>query len=507
MPRDTPPIIARAHDHPDNLALIDDAGQLTYGELLDQSAAAAGVLLAGAKDLQGRRVAFLTPPGIDHVVVQWGIWRAGGVAVPLCTMHPEPELAHVISDSQAEILVAHPSFQDVITRLSQTHRARLLSTEELATSGGAPSELPGVGCDRNAMLVYTSGTTGKPKGAVSTHGILDAQIRSVVEAWGWSCSDRILHALPLHHLHGILNLLCSALYSGATCEFLPRFDAQRVWQRIASQEPLTLMMAVPTMYAKLIDAYDRSPETERAAMTAGCKRLRLMVSGSAALPVRTLERWREISGHTLLERYGMTELGMALGNPLDGPRRPGHVGQPFPGVEVRIVDDNGAVVEAGTRGRLQVRGPNVFAGYFGKPEATRASFTEDGFFETGDVAQLDGDSYRILGRESVDIIKTGGYKVSALEIEAALREHPAVSDVAVVGVADAQWGQRVAAAIIVNDGFELALEPLRAWAKERLAHYKVPTLLECVEDFPRNALGKVQKPAVLELFGERAPEP
>jgi len=300
-----------------------------------------------------------------------------------------------------------------------------------------------------------------------------------------------------------VNVLACALWSGARCDMLGQFDALETWARIARTD-LTLFMAVPTIYHKLIAAWEAAPPEQRREWSAGCGRMRLMVSGSAALPVRTLERWREISGHTLLERYGMTEIGMALSNPLRGERRPGFVGTPLPGVEVRLVDERGAPVVAGTPGELQVRGPTVFLEYWRRPDATAAAF-QDGWFRTGDVAALERGSYRILGRSSVDIIKTGGYKISALEIEEVLRTHPAVAECAVVGVEDAEWGERVCAALELAPACDLTLSELQGWVKERLAPYKVPRALSVVRALPRNALGKVMKPEVAKLF--RAPHP
>jgi malonyl-CoA/methylmalonyl-CoA synthetase len=224
-----------------------------------------------------------------------------------------------------------------------------------------------------------------------------------------------------------------------------------------------------------------------------------MVSGSAALPVRTLERWREISGHTLLERYGMTEIGMALSNALHGERRPGSVGAPLPGVTVRLVDEQGVVVAAGEPGEIEVRGPAVFLEYWRRPEATRDAFRA-GWFRTGDMAALEGGMYRILGRTSVDIIKTGGFKVSALEIEEVLRTHPAIAECAVVAAEDAEWGERVCVAVELQPGAELTLDALQDWARERLAPYKVPRSLACVPALPRNAMGKVVKRDVALLF-------
>jgi malonyl-CoA/methylmalonyl-CoA synthetase len=227
-----------------------------------------------------------------------------------------------------------------------------------------------------------------------------------------------------------------------------------------------------------------------------------MVSGSAALPVQTLARWREITGHTLLERYGMTEIGMALSNPLRGERHPGSVGAPLPGVEVRLVDEEGTSVSDGTPGEIEVRGPNVFTEYWGRPDATRDAF-RDGWFRTGDVAVREDGAYRILGRTSVDIIKTGGFKVSALEIEEVLRTHPAIAECAVVGVSDEAWGERVSAAVELRQGAALSLDDLQQWAKLQLAPYKIPRALQQVSALPRNAMGKVVKPEVAGLFKSR----
>jgi len=264
-------------------------------------------------------------------------------------------------------------------------------------------------------------------------------------------------------------------------------------------------MAVPTMYAKLFEAFDAADDGRRAAWSAAAGRLRLATSGSAALPVGLAERWRSIAGAIPLERYGMTEIGMALSNPLDpAGRRAGHVGAPLPGVEVRIVDEAGSDAGDGP-GELWVRGPSVFAGYFGDAAATAASFT-DGWFRTGDVARRDEGAFRLLGRASVDILKTGGEKVSALEIEEVLREHPAIAEVAVVGVPDPTWGDRVVAAVVATAGQAAACTPeaIRAWAKERLAPFKVPKDVVVLDGLPRNAMGKVQKPAIVQRV-TRAP--
>ena len=493
-----PVLCERAASHPTRTAVVDAAGNHTYQQLLDASARVASRLLDGRPDLEEARIAFFVSPGFQHVAIQWGIWRAGGIAVPLALTYPPAELEYVIRDAEASAVVAEAGAgaTAMLGPLAKAADARFLTVADALA--GEPGTLPSVAPDRRAMMVYTSGTTGKPKGVVTTHANLEAQITALVEAWAWSDADRILLVLPLHHVHGIINVVSCALWAGAVCETLPKFDADLTWERIASGR-LTLFMAVPTIYSRLITAWDSATPERRAAMSAGCRGMRLMVSGSAALPVQTLERWREISGHTLLERYGMTELGMALSNPLHGDRRPGFVGAPLPGVEVRLVDENGVPVPPGTPGEIEVRGPNVFLEYWRRPDATLHAFRE-GWFRTGDTAVVDNGSYRILGRSSIDIIKTGGFKVSALEIEEELRTHPAVAECAVVAVPDAEWGERICAAVELRENQTLELGELQRWAKERLAPYKLPRALTCVAALPRNAMGKVVKPEVVKLF-------
>jgi malonyl-CoA/methylmalonyl-CoA synthetase len=499
------PLIARAIGHGDRLAIVDGSGRHTYADLLNASARVAAALLAGQPDLAEARVAFVTPPDFSYVAVQWGAWRAGGIAVPVATSHPPSEWEYALRDSGASIAVAGAGFGDSFGRVAELAGIRTL-TAAAALGGSSASRWPSVPLERRAMMVYTSGTTGRPKGAVSTHANLTSQIRCLIEAWGWTAGDRIVLVLPLHHVHGIVNVLGCALWAGAVCEMLSGFDARAVWDRLASGEP-TLFMAVPTIYRKLIQAWEAAPPALQRYWSDGAAGLRLMVSGSAALPVSTLERWRELTGHTLLERYGMTEIGMALSNPLVGERRPGFVGMPLPGVQVRLANDAGHEVDPGTPGEIEVRGESVFLEYWGRDDATRAAF-RDGWFRTGDVAVLERGAYRILGRTSVDIIKSGGYKLSALEIEDVLRDHPAILECAVVGTPDPDYGERVAAAVELRPGESLELDGLTLWAKERLAPYKIPRALRVVAALPRNAMGKVTKPDVAALFAPpRSPSP
>lgn len=487
------PLIVRAHTFNERIAIQCGPETYTYSELLDRSEKLAFALLAGRSDLEEARIAFLAPPGFAYVCMQWGIWRAGGIAVPLCEKHPLPSMEYVIEDTAAHRILCTPEFEAMLAPLET--QCPILFFEALQSDIGT---LPELRPERRAMILYTSGTTGLPKGVVTTHANIEAQITALTTSWEWEKEDHVLNVLPLHHVHGIINMLSCALWSGACCEFLPKFDADAVFDRFRSGE-INLFMAVPTIYFKLIARYNELSAAEQKEISAALNTFRLMVSGSAALPVSVLEEWREISGHTLLERYGMTEMGMAISNPYRGERRPGYIGQPLPGVTVRLADENGNTLGPDTPGEIQVKGPNVFSEYWGKPQETAKTFTEDGWFLTGDVAVLEHDSYRILGRNSVDIIKSGGYKISALEIEEVLRTHPMVKDCAVIGIPDDEWGEVVAAGI-VSGNEPLNVEEIRNWLKGQMPAYKLPRQFMELEELPRNVLGKVTKNALKDLF-------
>ncbi len=492
------PLFTRASDFGARTAIVSPEGTFSYADLTRASAAIATALLQGRPDLAGDRVGLLVPPGWTYATISWGIWRAGGVSVPMAVSHPSAELEHVLDDAGISAIVVHPDLVARIEPAAAARKIRLLLTGDVEDAS-TQAPLPTLSPDRPCLILYTSGTTGRPKGAVLSHGNIQAQVESLSEAWKWSADDRVLLHLPLHHVHGIVNVLTSALWNGATCEIVPVFRPTEVWDRLASNT-LTLYMAVPTVYARLIDAWDAADPDTQSAWARGAQGCRLMISGSAALPVPTLERWEGITGHRLLERYGMTEIGMALSNPLAGERRPGHVGTPLPSVQVRLADEADRPVEAGAPGEIQVRGATVFSSYWRRPQETAAAFTQDGWFRTGDHAVVERGSFRILGRSSVDILKTGGEKISALEIEDVLRTHAGVADCAVVGVPDPEWGERVCAAVIRKPNTEVSVQDLRAHAKSLLAPYKVPKQILIVPELPRNAMGKVTKPAVRTLF-------
>jgi len=490
-------LIKRAGDFVQRTAVEDWTGNFTYADLLRVSRFAALNLLGDEEDLGEKRVAFVVPPGFEYVALKLGVWRAGGVSVPLGIAHSPREIEYVIKDSGAETVVFHPDLAHKLEGVLHDAGVRFRKLPDVFRP--AHGELSGISEERRAMIIYTSGTTSKPKGVVSTHLGIKAQINSMTEAWEWTPEDSILNVLPLHHLHGILNIVLCCLWSGARCVMMDGFNAREVWKRFEEKD-LTLFMGVPTIYSKLIDAWDDSSAGERRRMRDCLPGFRLMVSGSAALPVSVLEKWKEISGQVLLERYGMTEIGMALSNPYRGERLPGRVGVAMPGVEVGIFDENDRRLGVEEQGEIRVRGRSVFLEYWRKPQETESVFRY-GWFKTGDIAFLErGGSYRILGRESVDIIKSGGYKISALEIEEVLIEHPLIEECAVVGVPDPSWGERVGAALVSREGLSIDLEELRNWASDKLARYKLPTRLLLLSSLPRNSMGKVTKNRIKQSF-------
>ena len=491
------PLIARAHMHARSVAFRTATTLHTYQQLLDRSAALGSALLGEEEDLNEARVALLVSPGFEYAAAQWAIWRAGGIKLPICLSATEPEWEYALTDSGVSILMVDAAMVGKISPLCQKLGVRLVNIDSITT---APTKLlPEISTERRAMILYTSGTTSKPKGVVTTHANIQAQIESLVQAWEWSAADRIPMFLPLHHIHGIINIVSCALWSGATIEPFAKFDAATIFARVRA-DAYTVFMAVPTIYVKLIQALEAASPADRAAIVTGFSKMRLMVSGSAALPASVHEQWTALTGQKLLERYGMTEIGMAISNPYHGERRPGAVGLALPGVEVRLKSETGVIITGEDEpGEIQVRGPGVFRAYWNRPAASAESF-DDGWFRTGDMAVRERGYYRIMGRLSVDIIKSGGYKLSALEIEATLLEHPNICECAVIGLPDDTWGEAVTAVVVLKDNTSLTLPALREWGKSRLSVYKSPQRLLVVKELPRNAMGKVTKPAVRKLF-------
>ncbi|XP_015351436.2 malonate--CoA ligase ACSF3, mitochondrial isoform X3 [Marmota marmota marmota] len=524
----TAPVFTRALAFGDRLALVDQHGHHTYRDLYYRSLRLSREICRLCNcvdgDLREERVSFLCANDVSYVIAQWASWMSGGIAVPLFRKHPEAQLEYFIRDSRSSVVVAGQEYVELLRPVVRRLGVPLLPLSPAiyleAAEKPAEGQVQGQQWewewrDRGAMIFYTSGTTGRPKGALSTHRNIAAVVTGLVHAWAWTRDDVILHVLPLHHVHGVVNKLLCPLWVGATCVMLPEFSAQQVWEKFLSSETprINMFMAVPTIYAKLLGYYDQhfTQPHVRDFVRAVCEEnIRLMVSGSAALPTPLLEQWKHATGHTLLERYGMTEIGMALSNPLAETRLPGSVGTPLPGVEVRIVseglqkegcpyavhaegDESGTKVSPGfeeKEGELLVRGPSVFREYWDKPEETRSAFTSDGWFRTGDTAVFKDGKYWIRGRTSVDIIKTGGYKVSALEVERHLLAHPSIADVAVIGIPDVTWGQRVTAVVTLREGHSLSLRDLKEWARGTLSPLlseRTPLSLESVP-FPFSIL-------------------
>eukprot|EP00455_Lapot_gusevi_P054520 TRINITY_DN8757_c0_g1_i1.p1 TRINITY_DN8757_c0_g1~~TRINITY_DN8757_c0_g1_i1.p1 ORF type:complete len:528 (-),score=41.34 TRINITY_DN8757_c0_g1_i1:110-1693(-) len=481
-------------------AVSSQGSNFRYADLLKDSNELATKLkdTLNCSDLSEKRVAFLCPATYEYVVAQWATWQAGGLAVPLCVTHPTPELEYYIQDSQASVLVGHSSFRSTLQPIAEKFQLPYVEISDFSPPALNPIdgvETVSFDCNRRAMLIYTSGTTGKPKGVVYTHRMIEAQANALIDAWKWTSTDHILNILPLHHVHGVINVVTCALTSGAKLTMLPKFSGQTVWQYFQSLKDLTLFMAVPTVYSRLISVYDNMNADQKTACLEACQRMRLMVSGSAALPVPTMEKWREISGHTLLERYGMTETGMVLSNVYQGKPKPGFVGRPLPGVEVKMAGNQ-------TEGELLVKGDNVFREYWNRPQATAESFDEEGWFKTGDIVTADEEGdYRIMGRASVDIIKSSGYKISSLEIEREIMAHPNMAECAVVGLPDDTYGQIIAVFVVTKQG-KLTVEELKSWLSSRLAPYKVPRQLKQVHALPRNAMGKISKKSLVQAWND-----
>ncbi len=491
--------VARAGDS--GVAVLDGRGPHSHDDVIAGSLRVASALLhaAGRGSLEGQRVAILVGPSAAFVEAFFGVLLAGGCVVVLSPLHPAPETRYFCDDAGVRTVLVSAELRELAAPLAATLEIRDL--EPILATDEPPFDLGPLADDAPALQLYTSGTTGKPKGAVITHANLAVQQQLVGQAWGFGEADTLLHALPLHHMHGLAIALLTALGAGATTH-LTTFDALTLWDAMSAA---TVFMGVPAIYHRLLGAFDAADEQTRRRWSANARQLRLATSGSAALPVTLATRWQAIAGRIPLERFGMTEIGVGITNVLDGERYPGCVGFPLPTVETRIVGDDGQVAALG---ELWIRGPSVFAGYHNRAQETRDAFATDpdggaAWFKTGDTVTRDDAAgspapFKILGRTSVDILKSGGYKLSALEIEEVLREHPAVGEVAVIGLPDEAWGERVVACVVRKEsGGACDAVILRAFAKERLASYKVPKDVLFLDDLPKNALGKVVKTALL----------
>ena len=491
-------IAARAPDSGKPALETGDATALSYGELLARSAQAARALSAlGVKP--GDRVAAQIEKSTDAIVVALACFRAGAVLLPLNTAYTLAELEYFLSDAEPALVLCRPDSLDAVRALAQKlglPRVESLGVkrdgtfaEALAAAPAAFETVPRASDDLAAIL-YTSGTTGRSKGAMLTHENLASNALALIDCWRFTAADRLVHALPVFHTHGLFVAVNIALISGATMIYMNRFDPDAV---IAALPQATSMMGVPTFYTRLLDHPGLGREI--------CANMRLFVSGSAPLLAETHHAWRERTGFSILERYGMTETNMITSNPYDGERRPGTVGFALPGVSVRIANpDDGAQVPSGELGVIEVKGPNVFAGYWRMPEKTEKEFRADGFFITGDLGLVDQDGYiHIVGRAK-DLVISGGFNVYPKEVESEIDAIDGVLESAVFGVAHPDFGEGVTAAVVPRPGAALSERGILTALGDRLAKFKAPKRIILVEALPRNAMGKVQKAALREAY-------
>jgi len=487
------------------LLIREGQGNLSYGEAAATISRFAAYL-ASLGLSPGERVAVQVEKSAEALLLYLACLDAGLVYLPLNSAYQEGEVGYFIGDAEPSAIVAQPSSMPWLEPLAARRGVRHVLTLDDRGGGtfmegarGAParfSPVPRSGDDLAAIL-YTSGTTGRSKGAMLSHRNLASNARVLHKAWGFRPGDVLIHMLPLFHVHGLFVASHCVLMNGTAMRFHARFDARRA---IADLRESTVFMGVPTFYTRLL----AEPALDREA----CVKMRLFVSGSAPLLAETHEQFERRTGQRILERYGMTETGMLTSNPLQGDRRAGSVGPALPGTDVRVVDDEDNAVAAGSIGHVQVRGPNVFSGYWRMPEKNKEEFTADGFFRTGDLGSLSADGYLTIVGRSKDLIISGGYNVYPKEVELALDEIPGVLESAVVGVPHPDFGEAVTAVIVPSHDVQAPTEQdvIRA-LKSRLANFKVPKRVYVVEELPRNAMGKVQKNVLRQRFaGPPGPE-
>lgn len=485
---------------PDKVALefIDPPLQrVTYAELDELVNRTAGYLQSLGLQA-GDRVAIQLTKCLEFILIHLATIRIGAISLPLNLAYPPDELKYFLEDSGAKLFFALESSREkvesMLSTLPDLKECIFLSPSEPEgfqsrigdhQSPVTDQQLPVSSLSDTAIIIYTSGTTGRPKGAEITHGNLTSNLDALHTAWGWQEDDVLLHVLPIFHVHGLFVALHGALDAGATTLLMREFNPQRTLEMLSSGQ-CTVFMAVPTIHKRLLDV----PNTAQYDLS----RVRLITSGSDRLPDEVFAGFQQTFHYTLLERYGMTETGMNCSNPLRGDRRIGSVGRPLPGVEVRVVhSETGEVLPAGDIGDVQLRGPNVFKGYWRQPEKTSESFSADGWFKTGDLGYLEPDGYLTLCGRSKDLIISGGLNIYPPEVERVLVEHPAVNTCAVIGCPDPEWGEKVTAVVVLHNTESVTGEELIRFCRERLAPYKSPKSIVFRDDLPRNAMGKVQK--------------
>ena len=474
--------------------LIPDGPVIRYDQLDRESARMASALRdAGCKP--GDRVAVQVDKCWEALALYLACLRAGFVYLPLNTGYQKGELTYFFGDAEPRVIVGRPESAALLASLRPEAAIFTLASGQgtlLDAARDEPEVFEPVRSAPNdlASILYTSGTTGRAKGAMLTHRNLASNALTLVEHWGFTHDDVLLHALPLYHVHGLFVACHCALLSGARMLWHAKFDARGV---MASLPHSTVMMGVPTFYSRLLAESDFDAAT--------CAAVRLFVSGSAPLLPATFDEFASRTGHAILERYGMTETGMSTSNPLHGERRWGSVGQPLPGISVRVVDAQGAICGAGEVGSIEVKGPNVFAGYWRMPDKTREEFTADGYFKTGDMGEAMPDGYlNIVGRAK-DLIITGGLNVYPKEIEEKIDGLPGVVESAVIAVPDPDFGEAVTAVVVRRRGSELTEAGIIAVLKAEIAGFKVPKHVHFTDDLPRNAMGKVEKSTLRKRYG------
>jgi len=479
----------RIRQHPSRTLLVTDTGSTyTYADLDEITACYAGVFARHGLE-PGDRLAAQLDKSPEALFLYLACLRFGLIFLPLNTAYREKELEYFFADAEPAMVVGRPVSQELLGALLP-EGAQLLTLEHPGHGGFADAAAAAEPftpiqprqADDNAAIVYTSGTTGRPKGAMISHGNLASNAETLVEAWRFSENDSLLHVLPLFHVHGLFVACHCIMWRGGGMRFLGDMSTANILRFLPEA---TVMMGVPTHYTRLLD--------EPGFGHGHCRRMRLFISGSAPLPPRVFEAFEQRTGHRLLERYGMTETGMNTSNPVDGPRVPGTVGPPLPDVEARIVDDNGDPVNKGDIGMLQVKGPNVFQGYWLKPDRTAEDFTEDGYFITGDLASMDAKGYiRVEGRGK-DLIISGGYNIYPKEIELCIDTLPGVRESAVVGLPHHDYGESVCAVVVCEEGASLTESSVIDHVKRELASFKSPKSVHFMAALPRNAMGKVRK--------------
>jgi len=501
FPADLDAIAIETADAPPGLPYLPQA--YTWRDL-DRGSAMIANLLQSLELPEDARIAVQAEKSVEALMLYLGVLRAGFVYLPLNTAYQAAEIEYFIADAQPSVVVCSArhfgwfsqlAFEAGVAHVFALNEDRSGSLLERAAHHSDQQQPAVRNADDLAAILYTSGTTGRSKGAMLTHGNLLSNALVLKEAWGWRPGDVLIHALPIFHVHGLFVATHGALLNGSKMIWFSRFEPKAVIRRFADA---TVFMGVPTLYVRML----AEPELDKNA----CRHMRLFIAGSAPLLKDTFDAWRERTGHTILERYGMSETIMLTSNPLDGERRAGTVGLPLPGVALRVRNERGDDCAASEIGGIEVKGTNIFKGYWRMPEKTAEEFSADGWFKTGDVGGVDADGYVTIVGRSKDLIISGGYNVYPAEVEGYLNEIDGVAESAVVGVPHADFGEAVIAIVVPRDGTQLDGAAIQQVLKGRIANFKVPKQVVVVNELPRNTMGKVQKNLLRErhkaLFGD-----